>query len=183
MVRGQDLHIETLSLGGGDLKVEGTIDSLTYEAAAPKGGFLSGCCAEMAVSVAAQAGPPGRTGAGAGRRSALRPVPVVRVGCAWPFWGLLWTCCSGCAAPWPSFSGPPGSGAWSDLHCDPLSGRRVVLLLPWSPPACCPCTTGWPPCWPGPSAAPPPLAKLRRTRKKISLIFKTTSIIGKNGLQ
>lgn len=41
MVRGQDLHIETLSLGGGDLKVEGTIDSLTYEAAAPKGGFLS----------------------------------------------------------------------------------------------------------------------------------------------
>ena len=26
MVRGQDLHIETLSLGGGDLKVEGTIE-------------------------------------------------------------------------------------------------------------------------------------------------------------
>lgn len=41
MVRGQDLHIETLSLNGGDLKVEGTVDSLTYEAAAPKGGFLS----------------------------------------------------------------------------------------------------------------------------------------------
>ena len=41
MVRGQDLHSESLSLGGGDLKVEGTIDSLTYEAAAPKGGFLS----------------------------------------------------------------------------------------------------------------------------------------------
>ena len=41
MVRGQDLHIETLSLGGGDLKVEGTIDSLTYETATPRGGFLS----------------------------------------------------------------------------------------------------------------------------------------------
>ena len=40
-VRGRDLHIETLSLGGGDLKVEGTIDSLTYEAEAPRGGLLS----------------------------------------------------------------------------------------------------------------------------------------------
>ena len=41
IVRGEELHIEKLSLDGGDLKVEGTIDSLTYEAAAPKGGFLS----------------------------------------------------------------------------------------------------------------------------------------------
>ena len=31
VVRGEDLHIETLSLDGGDLKVEGSIDSLTYE--------------------------------------------------------------------------------------------------------------------------------------------------------
>lgn len=31
VVRGEDLHIETLSLDGGDLKVEGNIDSLTYE--------------------------------------------------------------------------------------------------------------------------------------------------------
>ena len=30
-VRGEELHIEKLSLDGGDLKVEGTIDSLTYE--------------------------------------------------------------------------------------------------------------------------------------------------------
>ena len=28
---GEELHIEKLSLDGGDLKVEGTIDSLTYE--------------------------------------------------------------------------------------------------------------------------------------------------------
>ena len=40
-IQGEGLHIEKLSLDGGDLKVEGTIDSLTYEAAAPKGGFLS----------------------------------------------------------------------------------------------------------------------------------------------
>ena len=31
MVRGEGLHIEKLSLDGGDLKVEGLIDSLTYE--------------------------------------------------------------------------------------------------------------------------------------------------------
>ena len=31
VVRGEELHIEKLSLDGGDLKVEGTIDSLTYE--------------------------------------------------------------------------------------------------------------------------------------------------------
>lgn len=31
VVRGEGLHIEKLSLDGGDLKVEGTVDSLTYE--------------------------------------------------------------------------------------------------------------------------------------------------------
>ena len=31
IVRGEELHIEKLSLDGGDLKVEGTIDSLTNE--------------------------------------------------------------------------------------------------------------------------------------------------------
>lgn len=31
VVRGENLHIEKLSLDGGDLKVEGTVDSLSYE--------------------------------------------------------------------------------------------------------------------------------------------------------
>lgn len=31
VVRGEELHIEKLSLDGGDLKVEGTVDSLAYE--------------------------------------------------------------------------------------------------------------------------------------------------------
>ena len=31
IVRGEELHIEKLSLDGGDLRVEGNIDSLTYE--------------------------------------------------------------------------------------------------------------------------------------------------------
>lgn len=31
VVRGEELHIEKLSLDGGDMKVEGSVDSLTYE--------------------------------------------------------------------------------------------------------------------------------------------------------
>lgn len=31
IIRGSDLHIEKLSLDGGDLLVEGTVDALTYE--------------------------------------------------------------------------------------------------------------------------------------------------------
>lgn len=41
VVRGEDLHIEKLSLDGGDLKVEGLVESLTYEAERRKGGFFS----------------------------------------------------------------------------------------------------------------------------------------------
>ncbi len=42
VVRGEGLHIERLSLDGGDLKVEGNVDSITYEdAGREKGGFLS----------------------------------------------------------------------------------------------------------------------------------------------
>ena len=40
VVRGEGLHIEKLSLDGGDLRVEGQVDSLNYEEAA-RGGFLS----------------------------------------------------------------------------------------------------------------------------------------------
>lgn len=42
IVRGEGLHIEKLSLDGGDLKVEGDVDSLTYEdGSREKGGLLS----------------------------------------------------------------------------------------------------------------------------------------------
>ena len=42
IVRGQGLHIEKLSLDGGDLKVEGTVESLTYEEdRRGRGGFFS----------------------------------------------------------------------------------------------------------------------------------------------
>lgn len=41
VVRGEGLHIEKLSLDGGDLKVEGTVESLSYEESRDKGGFFS----------------------------------------------------------------------------------------------------------------------------------------------
>ena len=43
VIRGENLHIEKLSLDGGDLKVEGDVDSLTYEndRGQPSGGFFA----------------------------------------------------------------------------------------------------------------------------------------------
>ena len=42
VVAGENLHIEKLSLDGGDLKVEGDIDAVTYEDEnVARGGFLS----------------------------------------------------------------------------------------------------------------------------------------------
>ena len=38
---GQGLHIEQLSLDGGDLLVEGTVDSIQYEEPRGKGGLLA----------------------------------------------------------------------------------------------------------------------------------------------
>ncbi len=42
LVRGSDLHIEKLSLDGGDLLVEGTVDALTYEEEDARGGGFLG---------------------------------------------------------------------------------------------------------------------------------------------
>ena len=42
IVRGEELHIEKLSLDGGDLKVEGMVESLAYEEPRRgRGGFFS----------------------------------------------------------------------------------------------------------------------------------------------
>ena len=43
VVRGEGLHIETLSLDGGELRVEGSVDALTYEddGAGRGGGLLA----------------------------------------------------------------------------------------------------------------------------------------------
>lgn len=39
VVRGQDLHLQLLSLDGGQVHVDGTVDALTYEDAPAAGGF------------------------------------------------------------------------------------------------------------------------------------------------
>ena len=42
VVRGEELHIEKLSLDGGELKVEGAVDALSYEDdGRERGSFLS----------------------------------------------------------------------------------------------------------------------------------------------
>ena len=41
VVRGENLHIEALSLEGGELKVTGDVESLSYEDNDRSGGFLS----------------------------------------------------------------------------------------------------------------------------------------------
>lgn len=40
-VRGGDLHIEALSLDGGEMRITGKIDSLSYEEIRSGGGFFS----------------------------------------------------------------------------------------------------------------------------------------------
>ena len=41
ILRGEELHIEKLSLEGGEVHITGTIVSLAYEEPRPSGGFLS----------------------------------------------------------------------------------------------------------------------------------------------
>ena len=41
IVRGGDLHIEKLSLDGGEIHITGRVDSLSYEAQHTSGGFFS----------------------------------------------------------------------------------------------------------------------------------------------
>lgn len=42
VIQGEGLHIEKLSLDGGDLLVEGTVDTLTYEEEEPQHGSFLG---------------------------------------------------------------------------------------------------------------------------------------------
>ena len=41
VVRGEALHLQKLDLGGGQVAVDGRIDSLLYEDTQPRGGLLS----------------------------------------------------------------------------------------------------------------------------------------------
>ena len=41
IVRGEGLHLQLLRLDGGEVLVDGTIDSLSYEDSVPAGGFFA----------------------------------------------------------------------------------------------------------------------------------------------
>ena len=41
IVRGEGLHLQLLRLDGGEVLVDGTVDSLSYEDAQPAGGFFA----------------------------------------------------------------------------------------------------------------------------------------------
>lgn len=41
VVRGQGLHLQQLSLDGGEVRVDGTVDSVSYEPDAPSGGLFA----------------------------------------------------------------------------------------------------------------------------------------------
>ena len=40
-VRGRGLHLQQLSIGGGEVLVDGTVDAIVYEDDAPAGGFFA----------------------------------------------------------------------------------------------------------------------------------------------
>ena len=41
VIRGQQLHLQTLSIDGGQVAVDGTVDAMSYEEAQRKGGLFS----------------------------------------------------------------------------------------------------------------------------------------------
>lgn len=41
VIHGQGLHLQQLSLDGGEVRVDGTVDSIAYEEDAPAGGFFA----------------------------------------------------------------------------------------------------------------------------------------------
>ena len=41
VIRGQQLHLQTLSIDGGQVAVDGTVDALVYEETQKQGGFFS----------------------------------------------------------------------------------------------------------------------------------------------
>lgn len=41
IIRGQSLHLQTLSIDGGQVAVDGMVDSMTYEEPQKQGGFFS----------------------------------------------------------------------------------------------------------------------------------------------
>ena len=41
VIRGQQLHLQTLSIDGGQVLVDGSVDAISYEDDIPRGGFFA----------------------------------------------------------------------------------------------------------------------------------------------
>ena len=124
VVRGQDLHIETLSLGGGVWRSLSRIRPGHCWAPSgwerPRGccTTCSGCCGYASL-------------------------------CAG--WGRCWICSSGCAAPSPSFSGRwTVQVVWCASTPPSPPSPAPGATSPCSPPICCPFATAWLPFLPKP---------------------------------
>lgn len=46
VIRGQQLHLQTLSIDGGQVAVDGTVDAMSYEEARVRAACSRACCAE-----------------------------------------------------------------------------------------------------------------------------------------
>lgn len=77
-IRGQGLHLQQLSIDGGQVLVDGSVDAISYEDDIPRGGFFARCSAD------------GDPCLGAGADLCCR-------GCFWG-WGCVWhtICCGRC---------------------------------------------------------------------------------------
>ena len=112
IVRGEGLHIEKLSLDGGDLLVEGTVESLTYEEEEPHqslfGRLFRGCASPSPASCS-----PWRRACCWAWAWACSMIFCVSSAC-WPpaaGWQRGWTCSSGSWPAWRSFSAVFSSAA------------------------------------------------------------------------
>ena len=146
LVQGEDLHIEKLSLDGGDLLVEGTVDSLTYEEEEPpRGGLLGQLFRDDGFYHR-----PGRR---------LGPVPGPGDG----GWVCFMTCSAACASPCPGRgSRGPGSAVLAGpaapyffLRDRPGDGHIRLYMAPVPGGGGCglfpPCGAPWPAAgWMGP---------------------------------
>lgn len=106
----------------------------------------------MAVSVAAQARALlGALALGLAAGVLYDLFRVVRVRVRLAFLGpaldlLFWLCCTVAFFLWSA-----GSGGLVRIYTVILCLAGGWFYFSLVSPACCPCTTGWPPCWPGPS--------------------------------
>lgn len=71
-IRGQGLHLQQLSIDGGQVLVDGSVDAISYEDDIPRGGFFAGCSADGDPCLGAGADLCAGSAAGAGAVSGLR---------------------------------------------------------------------------------------------------------------